>query len=275
MYDSFTDYIILGYNTSSGYRTSFGAEVPQHGITSGPLSHNIALVKFALQPLQTLSLHKPYHVNLQEPVEKKIIQHCITEDLIASAQGAKPLRGHRISPAITWNPTWLWFKMINQARFYWKLSLANLSLASCLQGAALSMCLQVSWQIFCSTLVSHSYCSWSSPLWSYMSWWDKVETLRHSLSLSNVIDKGLFWCQIVPYLFLLSKTLCKKSPHKFPRRCLQNRQLWREVAKGTFHFFFSSKQSKLKHIVHKNKQHQAIYFLQYFDMLQWGRIHTS
>lgn len=54
----------------------------------------------------------------------------------------------------TWNPTWLWLELINQDRFYWKLSLdlckkfANLSLDSCLQQAAFSVGLQVSWQIF-------------------------------------------------------------------------------------------------------------------------------
>lgn len=56
MYGPFTDYIILGYNTSPGYHTGFGAEVPHRGRTSNLLSHNIALVKFALQPLQNLAL---------------------------------------------------------------------------------------------------------------------------------------------------------------------------------------------------------------------------
>lgn len=56
MYGPFADYIILGYNTSPGYHTGFEVEVPQHGITSSPSSHNIALAKFALQPLQKLVL---------------------------------------------------------------------------------------------------------------------------------------------------------------------------------------------------------------------------
>lgn len=65
----------------------------------------------------------------------KNLQQCTTGGLIAAAQGAKPSRGHRISPGFTRKPTWLWFETINQGRFYWKPSLglckklANLNLA--------------------------------------------------------------------------------------------------------------------------------------------------
>lgn len=129
-----TDYITLGHNPSPACHTSWALRshsVGEHQITSVTQHCSTAICPPATpKPCPCINRGG---VAVQEPW--KNFQHCTAGGLIAAAQGAKPSRGHRISPGFTRKPTWLWFGTINQGRFYWKPSLglceklANLNLA--------------------------------------------------------------------------------------------------------------------------------------------------